>query len=331
MMNRSRLLICFTYCITTLISDLTIQKLLAQENILGVPVPVDPRKPGSIVLHGGARVSDEVFDRFVELAGGPQAEIVFVPSAGFRRGWYESDDEMIEALSSRYSSWVELENSQRIQSFQFLFTDEPQDAEDEDFCKPLESATGVWFSGGEQSRLNYRFVGNYPERTRFQRMLENILRRGGAIGGTSAGMAAIPEIMIVSDDQDESSGPVSAFSAHGFGLIRHAIVDQHFDARSGRLERFTGLLRDNARLDQLAERNGAGPRMIGLAVEEAAALVIRGNQLEAIGEANSHVFLKSASGKSIAWHNLSPGDSAQLSRRPNRSPSLDFEQNVLLP
>lgn len=330
-MNRNYLTVCFIFFVAACFIQFDIPNVSAQENILGVPVPVDPRKPGSIILHGGARISEDVFDRFVELAGGTQAKIVLVPSAAYRRDWYDSDDEMIEVLSSRYSSWVELEGRKRIQSFEFLFTDEPDDAEDDDFCKPLESATGVWFSGGDQARLNYRFVGDYPEKTRFQRMLENILRRGGAIGGTSAGMAAIPEIMIVSDDRDESDGPASAFSAHGFGLIRHAIVDQHFDTRSGRLERFTGLLRDSARLDQLAERNGAGPKMIGLAVEEAAALVIRRNQLEAIGEANSHVFLKSASGKSIAWHNLSPGDTAQLSRRPNRSPSLDFEQDVLLP
>ncbi len=144
-------------------------------------------------------------------------------------------------------------------------------------------------------------------------------------------MAAIPEIMTMYEEKDEADGPTTAVSAHGLGLIKLGVVEQHFDARGGRLERFTGLLRDSDRLDQLAQRTGMGPRMVGLAVEETAALVIQGNKLEAIGESKSHVFLKSASGKSIVWHSLSPGDTAQLSRRPNRSPSLDFEQNVLLP
>lgn len=303
-------------------------QLRAQDNLLGVPAALNPAVPGAIVLHGGGRVTDDAFDRFVELAGGRQARIVFVPCAGFRRGWYESDEAMLEAVSYRYSAWAELPKGGHVKQFQFLFTDDPDQANNPEFVKPLETATGVWFSGGDQDRLNYRFV-EFPNATLFQRALQAVVQRGGVVGGTSAGMAAIPEIMTLWDERESIDAPASVVPGHGLGLLRQAIVEQHFDARGGRLERFTSLLRDNQRLDELAQRRGAGARMLGLAVEESSALVVRGNHLQALGNANSHVFIKSASGKSITWHQMSPGDTAELTRRPNRALTLDFEQTVL--
>jgi cyanophycinase len=316
----------FCLCVTVFFCHTT--HLQAQENLLGVPAALNPATPGALVLHGGGRVTDDVFDRFVELAGGRQAKIVFVPCAGYRRGWYESDEAMIEAVSYRYSAWAQLPKGGHIKQFQFLFTDDPEEANNPEFVKTLETATGVWFSGGDQDRLNYRFV-EFPNATQFQRALQAVIQRGGVVGGTSAGMAAIPEIMTLWDERESFDAPAAVVPGHGLGLLRQAIVEQHFDARGGRLERFTSLLRDNQRLDELSQRRGAGSRMLGLAVEESSALIIRGNHLQALGNANSHVFIKSTSGKSIAWHQMSPGDTAELTRRTARAPSLEFEQTVL--
>src|SRR5262245_39967973 len=49
---------------------------MAEDNVLGLPRPREARRPGAVLLHGGGPVSDEVFDRFVALAGGPRARIV---------------------------------------------------------------------------------------------------------------------------------------------------------------------------------------------------------------------------------------------------------------
>ena len=54
--------------------------------------------------------------------------------------------------------------------------------------------------------------------------------------------------------------------------------------------------------------------MIGLAVEEPAALVVRGDQLDVLGEGSAHVFLKSHDKRQINWHELNPGESAELIR-----------------
>jgi cyanophycinase len=292
------------YCIGT--------PLRADDNLFGLPAPDDQQRPGAIVLHGGGRITEDVFDEFVSLAGGKNAKIVLVPSAGYRVADYNSEMEFLRVVMRRYSSWVQLQQTGRIKQFLFLYTDKPEDADNEAFVKYLQDATGVWFSGGAQSRLNYRFVGEFPEQTLFQDALRNVLRRGGVVGGTSAGTAAIPEIMTLWEDRDSSSSPATAVAAHGLGLINKAIVEQHFDARGGRLERFTRLLKDHTQLDELSGRARAGERMIGIGVEEQAALVIRGNQVKVMGNSSVHLFLKSNAGRTITWHEMAPGDAAQL-------------------
>ncbi|MEX0585076.1 MAG: hypothetical protein WD176_00430, partial [Pirellulales bacterium] len=197
------------------------------------------------------------------------------------------------------------------------------------FVRPLETATGVWFCGGWRERLNYRFVGEFPRQTRFQQALVGVVRRGGIVGGTSAGMAILPEVITLSDERESYYSQAYAVPAHGFGLLKGAIVEQHFDTRGGRLERFTRLLRDNDQLDQLAGRRGAGARMIGLAVEEDAGLFLRGDRVEVLS-GKVHVFIKSNSGRSVAWHELLPGDSAQLKRGVPATATLAFEQNELV-
>jgi cyanophycinase len=172
----------------------------------------------------------------------------------------------------------------------------------------------VWFSGGLQTRLNYRFVGRFPRQTRFQVALRGVLERGGVVGGTSAGMAALPEIMTLRQDQRRTAGPLSAVAGHGLGLFTGAIVEQHFDGRNGRLERFTDLLRDGPRLDQLSGRDRAGANMLGLAVEEGTALVMRADRLEVVGDGGAHMFLKSSGDSTIVWHALPSRSKAALKR-----------------
>jgi hypothetical protein len=80
------------------------------------------------------------------------------------------------------------------------------------------------------------------------------------------------------------------------------------------MERFSGLLRDSALLDKLAGRNGAGARMVGLAVEVCTALVVHGDRVEVVGRGNVHVFIKSPGGSTITWHTLAHGGRAELKR-----------------
>jgi hypothetical protein len=120
--------------------------------------------------------------------------------------------------------------------------------------------------------------------------------------------------MTLRQDQRRTDGPLSAVAGHGLGLLTGAIVEQHFDGRNGRLERFTDLLRDGPQLDKLSGRGGAGANMLGLAVEEGTALVARADRLEVVGDRAAHVFLKSPGDVTIVWHTLGSGGKAALKR-----------------
>jgi cyanophycinase len=301
----------------------------ADESVLGLPTPLDANRPGAIVLHGGGQITADVFERFIDLAGGEEAHIVLVPSAGYRHSDYESEEDFREQMESRFSAWVDLAESGEIASFEFVYTDDADLADNEEFLRPLSRATGVWFSGGDQERLNYRFVGEFPRQTGFQLALRQVLERGGVVGGTSAGMAALPEIMTLHQNNQADNAPLAAVTAHGLGLLSGAIVEQHFNTRVGRLERFTGLLRDTSSLDVLAARDGAGARMVGLAVEERAAMVLQGNRVQVLGEAGSHIFLKSKDGRTITWHRLVSGDAAELRRDAVGVAAVEREDDLL--
>jgi cyanophycinase len=285
----------------------------AQDTVLGLPKPRDARHPGAVVLVGGGGITNGVWNRFFALAGGSKARVVIVPSAGFRPSDYNNDAELRAALKTHFADWLNMVPRGKAASVEFLYTDEPKDADDDAFVRPLAEATAVWFSGGLQSRLNYRFVG-HPRQSKFQNALRDVIARGGVVGGTSAGMAALPEIMTISQQRQWSTGPMEANACHGLGVFSGAIVDQHFDTRAGRLERFTGLLRDTDQLDKLAGRMGTGARMVGLAVDEGTGLVLQGNHLEALGRSNVEVFLRTPIDGSLAWHTLHSGEQADLQR-----------------
>jgi cyanophycinase len=283
-------------------------------SILGLPVPQDPARPGSVMLHGGGRVLDDTFTRFVDLAGGKNAKIILVPSAGFSRTQFADVDQFEAAMRRRYATWVGLAETGRIARVSYLATDDPADADNPEFVRPLAEATGVWFSGGAQQRLNYRYVGPFPKLTRFQAALRDLLVRGGVVGGTSAGMAALPQIMTLRQVRPPDGGPPRALVAHGLGLFDGAIVEQHFDNRRGRLERFTELLRDSDRLDLVSGRQGAGQGMLGLAVETSTALVLQADRLEVLGVNQAHVFLKLPPDQKIAQKTLKAGERMMLKR-----------------
>jgi cyanophycinase len=283
----------------------------AADEIRQLPIPDEMHQPGSIMLHGGERLTIEAFDCFVNLAGGSEAKIVLIPSAGYRASDYDSVEQFTSAINRNFRTWTKLPSRAKASSVELLHTDDPRDANDEAFVRPLHTATGVWFSGGDQLQLAYRYVGNFPYQTKLQIALRGVLERGGVVGCTSAGMAALPEVMTATETAYRGA-PTQAVVTRGLGLLTNAIVEQHFDGRSGRFERFAALLRDDERLDIMTGRDGAGVRMMGFAVEERTALVLQSNQLSVVGNGNAHVFIKSLEQPQIAWHTLQPQCKALL-------------------
>ena len=237
----------------------------------------DGRIPGgSLVIAGGGCVTSDVRERFVELAGGPEARIVVIPASD-----PQPEDEC---------QWLDPWRSLGVLSVEFCNARDRAMANDPAFCAPLQRATGVWFSGGYQELLAKRYVD-----TAVETCLHELLKRNGVIGGCSAGAAILSRVMI-------EEGEVKPVEARGLDLISNAIVDQH-------------LLRRNRiwRLQQMLE---AHPTLVGLGIDERTALVveIRSWRLKVIGESYALVCVPASGSLPERIEVLKPGDDVLLSQ-----------------
>lgn len=283
-------------------------------NPFGMPEPKDVSHPGTVILHGGGD-TDEIIDLLPKLTGSPKARFVHCPAAR------ESGRPSVEVTPEAFSAWLEAEFSQwrdlqtqtRIGGLDFITTNNSADANRAAFVQPLKNADLLWFCGGDQRPLAELFVDRLRP-TLFQLEVQNIVRRGGLVGGSSAGLAIMADVMIEGGESAEGE-PAQASLSRGFGVLRHVLAEQHFDARSGRIERLTGLLRDHKRLANFSPT--CRPRqMIGLAVEEDTALLVQANRLQVTGKKLAHVFLQAADPRVISWHALKSGDAAVVWQGP---------------
>lgn len=96
----------------------------------------------------------------------------------------------------------------------------------------LDSATGVWFGGGDQNRLLAALRGSKLEKAIYARHAA-----GAVVGGTSAGAAVISTVMITGTellpgrDTTEAWTRIKRGSVQtdtGFTFLPDVIVDQHF-------------------------------------------------------------------------------------------------------
>jgi cyanophycinase len=253
---------------------------------------------GSLVVVGGAMRDPEIMEQFLRLAGGRDAPIVVIPTAGGR----ESYDE----YSSGLSGWKEVGAT----NLTVLHTTDPGVADTDEFVQPIREARGVWFNGGRQWRL----VDSYMN-TKVHDELWNLLERGGVIGGSSAG-ATIQGSYLARGD---TSGNTIMMGDHveGLGFLKNTAIDQH-------------LLRRNRQFDLLLIIE-AHPELLGIGIDENTAIVVRGDNFEVIGQgyvaiydAGSHLE-DQPGGRGGPFYFLSPGDSFNLKTREPFRPTRSEE------
>jgi cyanophycinase len=173
-----------------------------------------------------------------------------------------------DAGPATLDEFVEPWRKQGVISVKLLHTRSRATADEPDFCRSIDDATGVWFSGGDQSRITEAY-----RETKVEQALRRMLRRGGVIGGTSAGAAIMSKVMITGGGEKATVGT-------GLGFLPGAVVDQHALKRS-RVNRLLGGLDDH-------------PELIGIAIDESTALVVQPDGWRVVGKSYV-VFCRSAS------------------------------------
>jgi cyanophycinase len=229
---------------------------------------------GSLVIVGGGKLPPAIRDAFLELAGGKKARLVVIPTASNKADHPE--------LLTTPAFW----KAQGVASVVTLHTHSRERANDPAFVKPLTEATGVWLTGGDQSRLVEAYHG-----TAVERELRNVLRRGGVIGGTSAGASIMSGLMIL------GGNPV-ARTGQGFDLLPGVVVDQHFVQRH-RLDRLLGVL-------------AKYPTYFGVGIDEQTGIIVHGHNLTVVGNATVRVCTPGADRGPAGVKVLKPGDRFDL-------------------
>ena len=194
----------------------------------------------------------EVLERFVREAGGGNARIAIVPTASTvpeeRATFYQKVFGEIGAESAVHVPIVTRE-----------------DADAGEHARLIAGSTGVFLTGGDQSRLVQVLAG-----TASFRALRDRLSEGAVLAGTSAGASAFSSTMIVGGATGLSVRRDGVKLAQGLGDITRLIIDQHFSQRE--------------RLGRLLTAVALQPDRLGVGIDEDTAIVYYGTgDIEVIG------------------------------------------------
>lgn len=193
-----------------------------------------------------------VLRRFVAEAGGSSAHIVVCATAS------ALGPEIVELYDDLFRRLGASE----------VTSARPRDRREADktvLGEAVESASGVFFTGGNQMKLASAIRG-----TRFGDAVVRAYRAGTVVGGTSAGASVVSEHMVGYG----ATGSIPKFrmvgQAQGLGLLPGSIVDQHF----GQRDRFGRLLNLVA----------SSPDLLGIGLDEDTAILVTDEtELEVVG------------------------------------------------
>jgi len=248
---------------------------------------------GTLILDGGGTTAI-VRDRFVSLAGGEKARVVVIPTGVSALRFGEKNTNLDPDWSRDRPEWLAYEAYLKqwlgTENVTVIHTRDRKVADSEDFVRPLRTATGVFLSAGNAGRHAEAYLD-----TRTQKELEALLARGGVIFGSSAG-AIIQGSYTVRGRPDK---PLLMAAGHerGFGFLRNVAINPHL----------TQAKREN----ELINVVDAHPEILGIGIDEDAALVVRGSRFEVIGAGRVAIYdNQRREGSWYYW--LKPGDQFNL-------------------
>jgi len=248
---------------------------------------------GILIVDGGGGTA-LVMKMFASLAGGAKARVVVFPTGASSLRFGETNVILNPDWLRERPEWTAYEAYLKqllgVDNITIMHTRDRRVADSEEFVRPLTTATGVFLSTGNAGRYAEAYLD-----TRTQRELQALLDRGGVIFGSSAG-AIIQGSYIVRGRPDK---PLLMAAGHerGFAFLKNVAINPHL----------TQAKRDN----ELINVVDAHPEILGIGIDEDAALVVRGNRFEVIGAGRVAIYdNQRREGSWYYW--LKPGEQFDL-------------------
>ncbi|MEI6233473.1 MAG: Type 1 glutamine amidotransferase-like domain-containing protein [Planctomycetota bacterium] len=220
--------------------------------------PPSELEGGTLVIDGGG-IPKDVLPRFIQAAGGPDALILVIPTA-------QGDD---PPMNPGEGKMLKNAGAKNLKTFHLKTYAE---AFDDEKIKIIKEAKGIWFCGGRQ----WRYVDAYLD-TPAEKLMHDLLKRGGAIGGSSAGATIIGDYLV----RGNPLGNVQMMSEgyeRGLGFLKGVAIDQHFMKRN--------------RFADMTSLKKTFPQLLGFGIDEGAAVVVTGHTLEVIGNKSAYIYDK---------------------------------------
>jgi cyanophycinase len=200
---------------------------------------------GPVMIIGGAedRFRDKVIlGTFADLARGTDGHVVVISTAS----------SLGDAATDAYQ---ELFLGLGIGRVSGIRPEERDQADDPAVVSALSQATGVFLTGGNQSRLTQVVAG-----TRLSDAMSNAHDRGVVLAGTSAGASALASHMVAFGRPGPTPKHRMVHLAAGLGIVHGVVIDQHFEER-GRIGRLLALVAQS-------------PSLLGIGVDEDTCAVV---------------------------------------------------------
>ena len=235
---------------------------------------------------GGGAMGPEIFRRFIELAGGPDAPIVVIPTA---QGSASYDQDAASAAGFRRNGAKDVV---------VIHTTDRAIANSDSFVARIKRARGIWFGGGRHFRLVDSYAG-----TKSEAAFHDVLARGGVVGGSSAGASILASYLIRGAPSNDNLIMSHPGYLAGFGFLKNIAIDQHVVAR----ERLPDLA------DSIIPKH---KELLAISEDEGTAWVIRGDTGEIIGRSKAFVYNgRDANDAGKPFLTLWPGDRYDLGAR----------------
>jgi cyanophycinase len=240
--------------------DLTALRRAAFDRATGFP-PKKVEEPfvekGTLVIVGGGGSPDGLYPKFIDYAGGKgKAVIAIFPTANEGKPNRDIVARAFEKAGAKKATVLYGRTLAEVESKEFLDT--------------LKEATGLWFDGGRQ----WRFVDCY-ENTKALPLMFDVLRRDGVIGGTSAGATIQGEYLARGGVFNNFDIRYEGYE-RGLGFLKGVAIDQHFSKRN--------------RLPEMTQLMKIHPQYLGIGIDEATAIVVKGSIADVIGRGKVHFY-----------------------------------------
>ncbi len=212
--------------------------------------PDSPDVPhGALLACGGGNLSDSIWQRFIDLAGGIDSPIVVIPIAMPNPD--EPNPKDLTKLKQLGCQRVKVLNQHT-----------KADVQSSEFVEALKEARGVWFVGGRQ----WKYIDAYEGTS--EHLFYDVLKRNGVIAGSSAGAAVQAEYMVRGSPLGNREIMAEGYE-RGLNFLPGCAIDIHVTER-GRLKDLVSLVQTY-------------PQLLGIGIDEDTAVEIQGSVMTVLG------------------------------------------------